>query len=304
MSSIRIDMLGTTAGIPTPSRAHSAVHLKYKGHRSVSMLFDCGENAQRQLMKAGLNYMAIDHIFITHWHGDHSLGIRGLLDTMGFCGRERALKLYAPEERFLDSAVGRTHSMGDFPIDKHVLPHDREEMHTAFSNASFEVLSIPAEHSVPAVSFAFREKDRLKIDPEKAGRLGLPAESPVYAELREKGSVLYGSGRVDLEDVSRKVKGKKVVYSGDTEISDKLLLLAEGADLLIQDCTYFDLENGQRAHRHASFPEIVDMVREAGVGKVVLTHISRKFDDPEKLRNKLPDDGKFLLGEDFMVLEI
>lgn len=304
MSTIKIDILGTTAGIPTRHRAHSLVHLSYGGRGDAAILFDCGENAQRQIMIAGLNYMAVDHVFITHWHGDHSFGLPGLVDTMGFSGRQRPLAIYAPEKEMLDKNLEKSHSMADFPIERYVLPHKNDDPFVACENDHFRVLSVPAEHSVPAVSYAFEEKDRIKIDIQRALELGLPEQSPLYAELRQNGSILYQNRRIRLEEVSFMVRGRKVVYSGDTEVNHNLARLAEGADLLIQDCTYFDEPEEKKPYKHAALPDIIDMVKKVGVKKVLLTHISRKFDDPRMLRDKLPEGERFVIAADFMTLNV
>ncbi|MBD3380518.1 MAG: MBL fold metallo-hydrolase [Candidatus Omnitrophica bacterium] len=304
MSKISVTVLGTTAGVPTRTRAHSSLYVSYDDGEEECLLFDCGEGTQRQLMTAGLNMMKIDNIFITHWHGDHCLGLPGLVDTMGFEGRERPLDIFAPEAKRVGKCLSFSYSIGGYRVNPRFVPFRGRGVKRVLEKERFDVLSGAVEHSVPAVAYAIAEKDKETVDPEKARAAGLPPEGPVYGEIKEKGSVEYAGRRVFFGDISRLEKGKKLVFSGDTLICDNLRTLAAGADLLIQDCTYFGPVGRVRAYKHACLPEVLEMVSSIGVKRTVLTHISRRFGDPDKLRAMVEEYPGVEVAEDLMVVVI
>ncbi len=301
MSKIKITILGTTAGVPTRERAHSAFHLSYDDGEEMCYLFDCGENAQRQMLIAGLNHMKIKGIFITHWHGDHCLGLPGLIDTMGFDGRKEPIDIYAPSAGRIKRALGFTYSMASFKIKAHNVPLKKHKATRVCEEERFEVLSIPVEHSVPAVAYALVEKSKYNIDRDKAGKLGLPESDQLYRNMKKYGKVRVGKKLVSIEDIATRQKGKRIVFSGDTEICDNLKNIASGADLLIQDCTYID---EKKPHAHASLPEIISMIEEKGVKRTILTHLSRKTKDIEEFKKYIKGREGIEVAEDFMEIVV
>ncbi|NQT32614.1 MAG: MBL fold metallo-hydrolase [Candidatus Omnitrophica bacterium] len=304
MSKFTATILGTTAGMPTKQRGHTAIHISYNDGEETSLLFDCGENTQRQLMVAGLNMMKIDNIFITHWHGDHCLGLPGVVDTLGFEGRKKPLTVYAPESWRVDDCLSFDHSMADFKAVSRDVSYRGMRVRRTFKNKRFDIMTVPVKHSVPAVAYAIIEKDKSCIDLRKAISLGMPESGELYGQLKKKGRVRVGKKKITLKDITMTKKGKKVVYSGDTEICRNLRKLVHGADLLIQDCTYFDEERPEKHYKHASLPEVIDMVQKEGVKKTILTHISRKYQDSDKLKELIKDYPNIELAEDFMKVEL
>ncbi|MEA3489545.1 MAG: MBL fold metallo-hydrolase [Candidatus Omnitrophota bacterium] len=304
MSKINVTILGTTAGVPTRERAHATIHVSYYERKEFCCLFDCGEGAQRQLMIGGLNLMKIDNIFITHWHGDHCLGVPGLVDTMGFEDRVRPLTVYAPEARRVRRCINSSVSMGNFKVISRDVPAKGKRITRLLDTERFSILTVPVNHGIPAVAYALVEKDKRTIDTGKAVRLGLPEKSEIYARLKEKGVLTVDGRQITFDEVSMTKKGKKIVYSGDTEICDNLRKLAKGADLLIQDCTYFDDFGKEKPHRHSSLPEVVKMVSEEGVKRTILTHISRKYQDKGFLESLIKDYAGLELAEDFMKITV
>ncbi|MGB2661915.1 MAG: MBL fold metallo-hydrolase [Candidatus Omnitrophota bacterium] len=305
MSKIKLRILGTTAGVPTKERAHAAIYLSYDDGEEFCYLWDCGEGTQRQFLFGGLNVMKINQMFITHWHGDHCLGLPGMVDTMGFEGRQKPLTVYAPEAGKVRRSLAVSHSMGKFKIIPRGVPSRGSKVTTLLEAERFRIVSTPVKHSVPAVAYALLEKDKLSVDPEKAVKLGLPQQGELYSRLKEKGEVRLEGRKIRLEDISVTKKGKKVVYSGDTEICDNLKKLVSGADLLVQDCTYFSEEKDfERPHEHASLPEVIEMVREEKVKKAVLTHISRKCRDIDQMRKMVEGYDNIEIAEDFLEVTI
>lgn len=292
-------MLGTTAGAPTKDRAHAAVLVTYDDGEKTSFLFDCGEGTQRQLMRLGVNPLDIDAIFITHWHGDHCLGLAGLIDTMGFDGRERPLYVYSPEPRRLGRFLKVTRSIPKFAVRSVNAPARGRHPGTILECKRFKVASVPVVHSVPAVAYALIEKDKMRIDVSRAAALGLPERGPVYQELKENGAAVFEGKKVSLNEVAVRQDGKKIVYSGDTVVCAALRELVKGADLLVQDCTYLEDMGPRKPYPHASFPEVSSMVLEEGVKRTVLTHFSRRYPDIRDIRSRIGDPPGIEPCEDF-----
>jgi ribonuclease Z len=303
MSKTEITILGTTAGIPTRKRAHPALYLSYRGKNEFCYLFDCGEGTQRQILLADLNPMKLDEIFITHWHGDHWLGLPGLMDTMGFENRLKPLTIYAPEAERITSLLDLGYSSKGFKITPKDVPAKGCQIKKLLETGDFKIVSVPVKHGVAAVAYSLIEKDRVKINKETAKKVGLPAQGLIYREIKEKGEVIFEGKKIKFEDISLVEKGKKIVYSGDTEICDNLIRLVQDADLLIQDCTYFDSEKKEK-YGHASLEDVVKMVEKVGVKRAILTHISRRYRDLEKLRRKVRDYPTLTVAEDFMKVMI
>ena len=250
------------------------------------------------MLISGIGINSVDRIFITHWHGDHCLGLPGLIDTMGFEGRPGPIYIHAPEARKIRTCAGLLYPMGKFKVVGKNVPSRGNKITEAYSENEFKILSIPAKHSIPAVSYAFLENDRLSIDAEKAARYGFLEKDKNFGVIKEKGVCVIGGKRVTLEEISVCTAGRKVVYSGDTEVCDNLMRISKGADILIQDCTYLDFPGETKAHCHASLPEIVKMTKNLGIKKVILTHFSRKYNDIEMMKKIVGEHPGFEIAED------
>jgi len=303
MGKIKITILGTTAGIPTRKRAHPAIYLSYESKNKFCYLFDCGEGTQRQMLLANLNPMRLNEIFITHWHPDHYLGLPGLVDTMSFENRVKPLTIYIPEAERLTNLLNLEHSIRKFEIIPKNVPAKGNERISLLETEDFKIVSTPVEHNVPSVAYSLIEKDKIGIDKEKARKMGLPEQGLIYREIKEKGKTTFGEREVKLEDISLIKKGKKIVYSGDTRICDNLIRLSQDADLLIQDCTYFNSKKSEE-YMHASLEDVIKMANQIDVKRIILTHISRRYKNTEELRKKIRDYPTFQIAEDFMKITI
>jgi ribonuclease Z len=306
MTSITITLLGTTAGVPTRARNHAAIHVSYKGREEWNGLFDCGEGTQRQIfLTEHVNFMRISDIFISHWHADHFIGLPGLLQTMSLEQRQPPLKVYGPEcRRWMDMILNLGYQMHRFPVLAHDVEFHGTEIAVVLDTEEFQVLSIPTKHGVPAVSYAFVEKDRVKIDVTKATKLGLPEKGVIYKKIKEKGEAEFKGKKVRLADIMTVEKGKKIVYSGDTLPSKTVVKLAQNADLLIHDSTLFEdaeaMAAAEKDFRHATFDEVLKIAKEANVKQLVLTHISRRYQDTKELEDEIAKHKNVRLGKDFM----
>lgn len=297
---LEIVFLGTGSGIPSRKRNHSAIWLHYDQD---NMLWDCGEGTQRQILKAGINFMKIDRIFITHWHADHWAGIIGLVQTMNLENRKKPLYIYGPDaERFVSDIMDLDYWGPRFRIIAKNAPFEGEEITTLLKEKDFEILSTPVLHTVPAVAYCFKEKDRWNVDIKKAEKLYGLKQGPLIGKLKAKGTLELKGKTIKLEEVGIVKKGVKAVYSGDTKPCETLVRLAKDADVLIHDATFME-EMDNRMHTGAK--EAAEVAKKAGVKQLILTHFSRRYVDIEPLKKeakKLFDNT--VIAEDFMNLKL
>ena len=304
MTQIEITFLGTTASIPTKYRSHPAIFLRYQSEQEHVYLFDCGEGTQRQITILGdpnVNFMRINDIFITHWHADHFAGLFGLLETMSLEGRTRDLRIFAPEaEEFVSLIDSFGYSSKPFKIIPVNVEHIGKKEQILIDEDEYQIIGVPVDHGIPAVGYAFKEKDRIRVDKGLARAVGLPEKGPLYQKLKSNGQVVFKDRIIKLDDVSTVDKGKKVVYSGDTRPCNNIIKISKDADLLIHDSTYFE----DLKRKHTTFKDVLKIAKEAGVQRLVLTHISRRYSDIRKLKEIVDKYPSVTLAKDFMQITL
>ncbi|NJE06286.1 ribonuclease Z [Thermococcus sp. M36] len=273
---LEVIFLGTGGIMPTRERNVPAIALRYKGE---IILFDVGEGTMRQMNSAKLSPMKVEKIFITHFHGDHYLGLAALIQTMNLWDREKPLHIYGPKytfdfvQHFLQSGFFRP------GFDVHV--HELGETRLKFND--YEIWSFKVEHGVPALGYVFREKDRRgKFLPEKLAEYGL-SEGPILGKLEREGQIEWNGRIIRLEDVTGpRRKGVKVVYTGDTEPTERTRLFAEKADLLIHEATYLNpVDRGESYH--STVEEACEIAKKAKVKLLALFHRAFRYTYDEYL---------------------
>jgi ribonuclease Z len=299
---LKITFLGTGASIPTPQRGLSAVAVRRKNEL---LLFDCGEGTQRQMIKARVSFHRKTKVFVTHMHGDHVLGLPGLLQTMSLLGRTKELEIYGPRgiKAFVDAINQTVRYTLTFPLK--VL---EKEPGLVCEEKEYTVTAIQSIHLNPSLIYALAEKPRPGIfHPKKAKDLGIP-EGPLWSKLQSGSSVKLPDGRiVEPEMVLGAPRhGRKIVYTGDTGPSKNLVNLAKNADLLIHEATFED-EMKERAleDKHSTPSMAAETAKKAGVKRLVLTHISARYKDADRLLQQ----AKLIfndtcVAEDFLILEL
>ncbi len=297
---LEIVFLGTGSGIPTRRRNHSAIWLRYEGE---TMLWDCGEGTQRQLLKAGINFMKINNIFITHWHADHWAGLIGLIQTMNLESRKEPLYIYGPDaERFVSDILDLDYWGPRFKIIGRDVPSEGGDIAEIFKTKTFEILSTPVNHTVPAAAYCFKETDRWNVDIKKAERLYGLRQGPLVGRLKKTGKITFRGKTITLEDVGIITRGMKVVYSGDTRPCRNMVNLAMDADILIHDATFME---DQEDRMHTGVADAAKTAKKADVRKLILTHFSRRYIDMKPLENEAKKIFRdTVLAEDFMKIKL
>lgn len=276
---IRVTFLGTAAARPTVRRGVSALTLQREGDL---MLFDCGEGTQRQMMRYQTGF-GMDSVFFTHLHADHFLGLTGLIRTMGLQGRTDPLSLYGPKGSAgtLASAVGLGVDRTPFEVTiEELAPGDR------VARDEYDVVALAVDHGPAAVGYAVVEGPRAgRFDVERARSLGVP-EGPLFGRLHRGETVEVDGRTIEAHEVVGPPRdGRTVVYTGDTRPTESVVTAARHAELLIHEATFTE-EESDRAQTtyHSTAKEAAEIAAQAGVRRLVLTHLSARYsDDPDAI---------------------
>ena len=270
---LKLLFLGTSAARPTVERSVSALAVVREGE---TLLFECGEGTQRQMMRYGVSF-GLSEVFFTHFHADHFLGVIGLVRTLGLQGRIDPMRFYGPKgaRRLLGAALGLGVERVPFEVEIEEL-----EPEAALHREGYEILTYAADHGGSALGYVLVEKDRLgKFDPARAKELGVP-EGPLWGRLQRAEAVTLDDGRViePASIVGSPRPGRKVVYTGDTRPCKATIEAAIGADLLVHEAT-FSLEEAERAKEtdHSTAHEAAEVARMARARRLVLTHLSARY---------------------------
>lgn len=297
---LKVVFLGTAGTIPSADRNTSAIFVQHSNYR---FLFDCGEGTQKQIISAKLGFRNLDHVFITHMHTDHFIGVFGLIETLSLNGRKKELNFYTPNSEMLQTLFEIFgYDQLDYPVNV-VKVKDGDEI--GFRGFKIEVFE--TEHIVPSVGYALIEEDIRKFERSKAELLGIPP-GPLYAKLKGGESIYWNGKLITPEMVLGDLKkGRKLVYTGDTRPCERTVEVAKNADLLIHDASFSEemrdwaIESG-----HSTAKEAGEVAKKAKVKKLILTHLSARYSkDPTKLLIEAKEVFENVeIAEDLMRLEI
>ena len=272
--SLTLRFLGTSASRPTVERNVSSLALIREGE---TLMFDCGEGTQRQMMRYGISFALAD-IFFTHMHADHMLGVTGLLRTLGLQGRTEPMNLYGPpgSEKLLWKAITLGSEKQHFEIMVFEITPE-----TPLKRSGYSLVPFAVEHGDRlAIGYQLVEETRLgRFNPEKAREMGVP-EGPLWGKIHKGETVTLPDGRTiePSELVGPTRPGRRIVLTGDSRPSEGTIAAALGADILVHEAT-FATEETQRALEtgHSTAREAAEVAAKAGVKKLVLTHVSARY---------------------------
>jgi ribonuclease Z len=299
---LSITFLGTAASIPTIDRNVAGLAVQREGE---TILFDCGEGNQRQMMRYGVGF-GFREIFFTHYHADHILGVTGLLRTMGLQDRSTPVLLYGPRgaQRVLGAAISLGIERNKFPVEiLEIKPGDR------LARDEYDIVVFETEHRADTVGYALVEHPRLgRFNPDRARALGIP-EGPLWGQLHTGQTVTLADGRTvgPGELVGAPRPGRILVYTGDTRPHLSVIQASRGADLLVHEAT-FGGDESERAREtgHSTAAEAARVALEAGARRLVLTHISSRYnrDTSELLAEAKAVFPETTMARDGMTLDV
>lgn len=297
---MKITFLGTSSMVPTKERNTSAILLSYKGE---DILIDCGEGTQRQLKLANVSPTKIKRVLITHWHGDHVLGIPGLLQTIASSQKESQLEIFGPigTKKFLEN-MSKMFS----PYSKlRFIPHEIKEEGKIIDEKDYEIHAKPVIHSTHCLAYSFKEKDKRKINLKYTRRFGL-VKHPLLGQL-QKGKAIEYKGKKITPDKATTIKyGIKVTLITDCEKTKDLEKFAAKSDILISESTYSeDLIDMAKEKKHLTSKQAAGIAKNAKVKKLVLTHFSQRYKTTKELEKEAKTIFKnTVAAKDLMTLNI
>ncbi len=299
---LTITLLGTSAAVPSVDRNVSGLAMQREGE---TLLFDCGEGTQRQMMRYGVSF-AFREIFFTHYHADHFLGLTGLLRTLGLQDRTAPVTLYGP--RGAAKILGAAVTLG---IERNRFDVEIVEVAAGATlpRAEYDIAVFETDHRADTIGYALIEHTRRgRFNPERARALGIP-EGPLWGRIHKGEAVELPDGtRVEpAELVGDARPGRKVVYTGDTRPCATVVTAAAGADLLVHEATFGEDERERAGETgHSTAAQAAEVARQAGVRRLVLTHISPRYtrDAPELLAEARAVFPESVVARDGLSLDV
>ena len=296
---IKVTFLGTSYNIPTAKRNHTSIFLNYKGE---NILVDCGEGTQRQFRKAKLNPCKLTRILITHIHGDHILGLPGLMQTLSLSNYNKTLFIYGPKgiklfiERMMKAFI--------FELNYNVKV--LEVQGKFFENEDFYLEAKRVVHGVPCNAYSFNEKSKLRIDKTKIKKSGLPS-SELMGKLKLGKNVVYKGKKYLAKNLTFMQKGKKISFVLDALFDKKIISFVKESDLLICEATFHsEIKEDAKKKKHLTAEQAGEIAKKSKSKKLLLTHISQRYENdlPKLLKDARKKFKNTSIVHDFESFEI
>jgi ribonuclease Z len=316
-------ILGSSAAIPVRERNLPSAALKYKNEL---ILFDCGEDLQRKFVEAGLKFNKPLKILISHFHGDHIIGLPGLLFRFGLNHRTAPITIFGPRNLFLYLYLHRK-ILGlktDYPLKIIEIDNESNKLlfyenidselpnkeidlkeNIIYENNKYSLNYVEVHHSVLTFAYSFIEKPRYgKFNPERAIELGIP-QSNLWKKLQEGETIEFGGKLIDPFKegiVGPKRPGRKITYSGDTVPCDSLIELGKNSDILIHEATFSkELADVAEEKMHSTSVDAANDAIKMGAKKLILTHISSRYQEDAV---KLLEDAKEIFFNTLLAIDL
>ncbi|BDY30295.1 ribonuclease Z [Mycolicibacterium mageritense] len=294
MSIRELVVLGTASQVPTRHRNHNGYLLRWDDQ---GLLFDPGEGTQRQLLLAGISAGTVTRLCLTHFHGDHCLGVPGVLQRMSLDGTPHAVHAHYPASGQEFFARLRHASIFHDTTDVREHPVNTDG---PVATGTFGVLEARRlDHSVDSIGYRLVEPDGRRMLPELLGRFGITGAA--IGQLQRAGTVRVNGRLVQLAEVSEPRRGQRFAFVMDTRLCDAVYALADGADMLVIEATFLaeDAELA-RSYGHLTAGQAAQVAAECKVRRLVLTHFSQRYPDTSRYRDEAAAvfDGDLVIAED------
>lgn len=279
----KVHFLGTSCMVPSKDRNQIATALEYQGDL---FIFDCGEGTQNQIKKMKLPIGKIKKIFISHWHGDHVLGLNGLVQTLTNTDNVHKIEIHGPvnSKKFVKNMLNSTVFDSRIPIDVYEHTPKEGEVVKILENSSYEVYCSKLNHSIPCNAYSFQEKDTYNVDKEKASKLGLE-QSPMLARAKMGLPIEVDGKTIQPEEITYLKKGLKISFVFDTRPCIGADIIAKDADHLIMEATFVYATHAHKAEEydHMSAKETAEIARANNVKHLIITHFSQRYKDIKEI---------------------
>ena len=296
---MQITFLGTSSMVPTKERNQIAVFLSYD---SEGILFDCGEGTQRQFKIAGISLTKITKILISHWHGDHVLGLPGSIQSLSSMDYKDRLEIYGPA-----GTKKRMDKMFEaFVFDKRLSFVVKEiKSGIFFENNEFQLEAYELEHGIETLGYRFIEKDKRKIDMKKVKKLNIPI-GHLLGKLQQGKTIENNGEKISPEDVTYVEAGKNIAYITDTLLCDNCYRIADNVDLLICEATYSSkLVDKSEEYGHMTAKQAAQIANKSNTKQLVLIHFSARYKNTQELEEDARDIfDNVICAKDFMRINL
>ena len=265
----KITFLGTADAIPSSSRNHTSILLT---HNEENILFDCGEGTQRQFRKAKINPGKVTRILISHWHGDHVLGLPGLLSTLSLSGYNKKLFVYGPvgtKKKFLEML-----KVFSFVLNYEII-FEEVESGKLFETDEFFLEAEEMEHGINCLAYNFVQKGHLRIKKEIVSKIG---PGPHLKKLKDGSDIIVDGKKYKSKDCVYKDENKKLSIVLDTKMNKKIVPFVKLANVLISEGTFLSSEKKDAEEKHhLTVKQVGQIARRAKVVKLFVTHVSSRY---------------------------
>jgi len=276
-----VTILGSGAALPTSSRKPTAQYIECRGRR---ILIDCGEGTQMQFRKFGIKFQRIDHILISHLHGDHYFGLVGLLSTMHLLGRKRSIDIYAPKElrNIVEAQLNYGGSRLAFELHFHEINSDQSG--TLYKDDKMSIEHFPLSHKVPTSGFLIKErtKERKIIgDLVQADKIKIQH----FKSLKQGEDVIDEDGRlIEFKKYTRSAgSAKSYAYCSDTRYYEKVIPFIKNVDLLYHEATFTEeFIDRAKATMHSTAKQAAKIASLAEVKLLLMGHLSARYESGDK----------------------
>lgn len=291
---IGVTFLGTSDQIPSAERNHTSILLRFEEE---NILIDCGEGTQRQFRKAKLNPGKVTRILITHWHGDHILGLPGLLQSLANSEYKRTLHIYGPK--------GIKEVMGEllkvFPFARKYKIEVHEASGKFLETRDFYISSEKMTHGIPCNAYTFVEKGQIRIDKNKLKRLKIPS-GPLLKNLKEGKDIIHDSKKYLAKSLTYKQPERKISFILDTSLNKQIIPFVKNSDLLICESSFSsELEDLAKEHLHLTSKQAAEIAKKSQSKRLILTHLSQRY---EKDKNKILNEAKKVFKNSFLASDL
>ena len=299
---MEIIFLGTSSAVHSKDRNHPSIAIRAFGE---VFLFDCGEATQKQILQTNVSPMKISKIFLTHYHGDHILGLPGLLQSMSLNGREKKLTIYGPKglNKIKDAIYSLGYCAIEYPVEFIEI-----DSGTIIDNEEYFIQAQRVRHNVPALAYSIEEKKKPRFLRDKAIELGVPV-GPAFGRLHNGEEVEIDGRIIKPEQVlGEPRKGIKITYSGDTRPCEEMIMLARDSTILIHESTFLkqDYTNAEE-YAHSTSIDAAYVAKDSNSKELILTHISTRYSEDYAeimLKEAQSIFENTRLANDFMEIEL